>query len=188
MSAHAPRRLALGLALACAACASELAGWPYVGGDPGNSRWSELTDISAANVAKLQVAWTYRHGDFYDPGTRRGPEDPSGTAFQGSPILVDGRLVFSTPYGRVIALDPETGRELWVHDPKVDRGRRYSNGYITRGVAHWRDSSASGPCASRILEATVDARLIALDSATGKPCTDFGNAGTVDLHAGVERL
>jgi quinoprotein glucose dehydrogenase len=186
MSARPARLLAL--LLCCSACAADVAGWSHVGGDPGNSRWSELADIRPDNVGELRIAWTYRHGDFYDPGARRGPEDPSGTAFQGSPILVDGRLVFSTPYGRVIALDPETGRELWVHDPKVDRGRRYSNGYITRGVAHWRDPAASGPCASRILQATVDSRLIALDSATGRPCEGFGRAGTVDLHAGVLRL
>jgi quinoprotein glucose dehydrogenase len=178
----------LASALALRAAAADVAGWPYIGGDPGNARWSELADIHAGNVASLHVAWTYRHGDFHDPGERRGPTDPSGTAFEGSPILVDGRLVFSTPYSRVIALDPETGRELWVHDPKVDRTRRYSNGYVTRGVAHWRDSKASGACASRILVATVDARLIALDAATGKPCPGFGKDGTVDLHAGVERL
>jgi quinoprotein glucose dehydrogenase len=175
-------------ALALAACASDPAGWPYVGGDPANSRWSELADITEQNVARLQIAWSYRHGDFYDPGNKRGPTDPSGTAFQGSPILVDGRLVFSTPYARVIALDPESGRELWVYDPKIDRKRRYSNGYITRGVAHWRDAQASGPCASRILQATVDAKLIALDSASGTPCPGFGRGGIVDLHEGVARL
>jgi quinoprotein glucose dehydrogenase len=186
MSARAAVLLAL--LLSRGAAAGEVAGWPYVGGDPGNARWSELADITPANVASLRVAWSYRHGDFYDPGPRRGPQDPSGTAFEGSPILVDGRLVFSTPYGRVIALDPETGRELWVHDPQVDRKRRYSNGYVTRGVAHWRDPQSSGPCASRILQATVDSRLIAIDSATGRPCESFGDGGTVDLHVGVERL
>src|SRR5262249_11312041 len=161
---------ALVLASWLAACAhppgnAGVASWPWVGGDPGNARWSELADIRPENVARLRVAWSYRHGDFYDPGDRRGPTDPSGTAFQGSPILVEGRLVFATPYFRVIALDPETGRELWVYDPKVDRGRRYSNGYVTRGVAYWRDAKASGPCAGRILVATVDDRLIALDVA-----------------------
>ena len=59
---------------------------------------------------------------------------------------------------------------------------------MTRGVAHWRDVGRAGACASRILLGTVDARLIALDVATGRPCPDFGAGGTVDLHDGVEGL
>ena len=188
--------LALALASALPGCAGRSArnlegteaGWPTVGGDPGNGRWSPLQDIHRGNVASLEVVWTYQHADFYDPGTKRGRNDKSGTAFEGSPILVDGRLVFSTPYSRVIALDPETGVELWTFDPKVDRERHYSNGYVTRGVAHWRDANPRGVCASRILVAAVDARLIALDSATGRPCEGFGAGGTVDLHDGVEHL
>ncbi|MCH2169461.1 pyrroloquinoline quinone-dependent dehydrogenase [Myxococcota bacterium] len=162
--------------------------WPFVGGDPGNRRWSPLDEIDRSNVAQLEVAWTYRHGDFYDPGLQRGRHDRSGTAFEGSPLVVEGRLIFSTPYGRVIALDSSTGTELWIFDPKVDRERHYSNGYVTRGVAHWHDPEADGACASRILQATVDSRLIALDAATGKPCKAFGKEGTVDLHAGVKGL
>jgi quinoprotein glucose dehydrogenase len=164
------------------------AGWPYVGGDPGNGRWSPLREIHRGNVDQLEVVWSYQHGDYYDPGQRRGRDDRSGTAFEGSPILVDGRLVLATPYGRVIALDPESGAELWVFDPRVDRNRHYSNGYVTRGVAHWRAESGDGPCASRIVHATVDARLIELDVATGEPCPEFANGGTLDLHVGVDGL
>ena len=167
---------------------SPTAGWPQVGGDPGNARWSPLREINRANADQLEVVWSYRHGDFYDPGPQRGRNDRSGTAFEGSPILVDGRLVFSTPYARVIALDPETGEELWVFDPEIDRNRHYSNGYVTRGVAHWRAEPGSALCASRIVLATVDARLIELDVATGVPCRDFGIEGTLDLHVGVDGL
>lgn len=183
----------IGLAAACLSGPSPdsvrpVAGWPYAGGDPGNARWSALREIHRDNVDQLEVVWSYRHGDYYDPGPRRGPDDRSGTAFEGSPILVDGRLVFATPYARVIALDPETGEEQWVFDPGVDRNRHYSNGYVTRGVAHWRAEPGDAPCASRIVHATVDARLIELDVASGEPCRDFGDAGTLDLHVGVDGL
>jgi len=177
------------LAIAAAPARSEpppIAGWPSAGGDAGNSRYSPLSDIRRENVASLEVAWTYRHGDYHDGGWPPGAR--SGTAFEATPILVEGRLLVSTPYNRVIALDPETGRELWVFDPQVDRERRYSNGYVNRGVAFWRDSRAEGFCAGRVLVATVDSRLIALDVASGRPCPRFGKGGTVDLHVGVMPL
>ena len=85
----------------------------------------------------------------------------------------------------MIALDPETGRELWTFDPQLERGRNYANMWINRGVAYWRDPAASGACAARVFLATLDARLIALDAATGTPCSDFGANGTVDLLAGL---
>ena len=70
--------------------------WPVPAGDAGARRFSPLTDINRSNVAQLKVAWTYRHGDY-----RSGWPDPfKGTAFQSSPIVVDNRLVFSTPFNR----------------------------------------------------------------------------------------
>jgi quinoprotein glucose dehydrogenase len=162
----------------------QTASWPITGGDPGGMRYSLLTDINRANVATLQVAWTYRHGDY-----RSGwPDLFKGTAFQSTPIVVDGRLIFTTPYNRVIALDPETGRELWTFDPQINKGRRFGNLMINRGVAYWRDPHATGQCASRVFFGTLDARLIALDVASGEPCADFGTDGTVDLLDGIEHL
>ncbi len=167
------------------------AGWEVTGGDAGHQRWSELADIHRANAGELELVWQYRHGDYYDPGPifERSPTSRSGTSFEGSPILVEGRLVFQTPYARTIALDPETGAELWVFDPKQDRERHYANGYVSRGVAYWRDPSAApGRCTSRILLGTSDARLIALDLATGTPCEDFGERGTIELKRNVGPL
>ncbi len=181
-------RLLLGLLLCTSvevnAGSLQTAGWPVTGGDPGGMRYSPLTDINHANVATLQVAWTYRHGDY-----RSGwPDLFKGTAFQCTPIVVEGRLILTTPYNRVIALDPETGRELWTFDPKIDKGRRFGNLMINRGVAYWRDPHATGQCASRVFLGTLDARLIALDVASGEPCVDFGTDGTVNLLDGIEHL
>lgn len=170
--------------LLAAAAGAQTAEWRWTEGAPGGGRWSPLTDITAANVASLQVAWTYRHGDAYDGGWMPDRVN-KGTAFEATPIVAGGRLIFSTPFNRVIALDPESGRELWTFDPRIDRDRRFANMLINRGVAYW-DGGGAGPCARRVFLGTLDARLIALDTATGAPCADFGTAGSVDLLAGLE--
>jgi quinoprotein glucose dehydrogenase len=127
--------------------------------------------------------WRYRHGDFFEGGLLLPVN--GGSAFESTPIVVDGRLIFTTPRNRVVALDPETGRELWTFDPRIERGGSYPNMWINRGVAYWRDPAASGACSARVLLATLDARLFALDAATGARCAGFGDGGAVDLLAGI---
>jgi quinoprotein glucose dehydrogenase len=158
--------------------------WRYTEGAPGGGRYSPLRDINRGNVASLRTAWTYRHGDVYAGGMMPDYVN-KGTAFEATPIVVDGRLIFTTPFNRVIALDPESGRELWTFDPKIDRGRREANMFINRGVAYWRGEGSDASCARRVFLGTLDARLIAIDAATGHPCADFGTGGTVDLLAGL---
>jgi quinoprotein glucose dehydrogenase len=175
--------LVLGSAFASAESERAKVEWPYTEGAPGGGRFSPLSDITRENVKDLRVAWRYRHGDFWEGGFPLRVN--RGTAFESTPVVVDGRLFFTTPANRVIALDPENGRELWTFDPRLERGRAYANMWINRGVAYFRDPAARGACAARLFVATLDARLIALDAASGKPCTDFGTAGTVDLVAGI---
>ncbi len=187
-------RIAAGLFGTCLSTATSVAyaqqpvdaQWPTALGNPGGMRYSDLNDITRDNVRGLQVKWTYRHTDF-----RSGwPESMvKGTAFEATPILADGRLIFPTPFNRVIALDPQTGRELWTYDPQIDLDRRYPNKMVSRGVAFWRDAARPGSaCAGRIFLATLDARLIALDVTTGRPCADFGTSGQIDLTHGIEGL
>src|SRR5574341_1406772 len=150
-------------AVLCRPAAAEppaTATWPVTGGDPGGMRYSPLTDINRSNVAALQVAWTYRHGDYQSGGILPDRVN-KGSAFESTPIVVDGRLIFTTPFNRVIALHPETGAELWTFDPHIDTGRRFANMLINRGVASWRDAGSQGACSSRVFLATLDARLIA---------------------------
>jgi quinoprotein glucose dehydrogenase len=184
-----PARIALAAALALLAgpAAGQVADWPVTEGAPGGGRFSPLGDITRENVTQLRVAWTYRHGDFFEGSFPLRVN--RGSAFESTPIVVDGRLFFTTPRNRVIALDPETGRELWTFDPKLERGRAYANMWINRGVAYWRsDGAASESCAARVFLATLDARLFALDAATGQPCAGFGAGGEVDLRAGIAPL
>lgn len=152
--------------------------WPSYGNDPGGQRYSPLDQINRDNVAQLKVAWIYHTGD-----VSNGWHTKRKTSFENTPIVIDGTMYLSTPFNRVIALDPATGHEKWTFDPKIDLQASYSEGLINRGVSSWIDTSrAPGqPCARRIFIATIDARLIALDAATGKACSDFGVSGQINL-------
>jgi quinoprotein glucose dehydrogenase len=148
-------------------------GWPNYGNDAGGSRYSPLTQINRDNVAQLRVAWTYRTG-----ALNMETELNHKAAFEATPILVDGKLLFSTPYDHVIALNPGSGEKLWEFDPELDLSHGYSE-VTSRGVSAWRDGGAKAgqACALRVFIGTLDARLIALDGQTGKPCADFGAGG-----------
>ncbi|HSC28251.1 MAG TPA: hypothetical protein VLD67_13315 [Vicinamibacterales bacterium] len=119
--------------------------WPAYGGDPGGTRYSPLQSITRANVSQLQVAWTYRTGKVGE-----NARDGADLTFEAAPSHFDGRLQVSTAFGRVIALDPASGKELWTYDANVDRGRSYSE-VTSRGVSAWRDpdAGAEAPCATR---------------------------------------
>ncbi len=152
--------------------------WPAYGNDPGGMRYSSLRQIDVSNVAKLHVAWTFHTRDVSD-----GSNGWKRSGLETTPILVDGTLYLTTAFNRVIALDPATGQQRWAFDPQIDLSLDYGDGLINRGVATWLDASRSTkqPCRRRIYEATLDARLIALDAATGKQCVEFGHDGEVVL-------
>jgi quinoprotein glucose dehydrogenase len=152
--------------------------WPVYGHDAGGMRFSPLTQITRENVAQLKVTWTFHTGDISD-----GSGGRKRTGFETTPILVDGTLYLTTGFNRVIALDPETGKQRWAYDPLVEQAADYGDGMINRGVATWLDTDRAEEklCHRRIFEATLDARLIALDAATGAPCPDFGANGQVSL-------
>jgi quinoprotein glucose dehydrogenase len=148
--------------------------WLAFGNDRGGSRWSPLGQITSANVGNLKPAWVYHTGP-----------SPKGarSSFQANPIKIGDRVYLCTGYNDVIALDAETGRELWRHRPQVDHRGVY--GLSCRGVTYYRVPGASGPCAERIYTATIDARLIAVDAVSGRLCPGFGEGGRVNLLAGM---
>jgi quinoprotein glucose dehydrogenase len=152
--------------------------WPTYGHDPGGMRYSPLAQINRQNVSKLKVAWTFHTGDISEGKGRR-----KRSGFETTPLLIDGTLYLTTPFNRVIALDPRTGVQRWSFDPKIDLDGDYGDGLVNRGVATWLDGTrAEGqPCRRRVFESTLDARLVALDAANGAPCKDFGKAGQVSL-------
>ena len=176
MSSVAVRQILLLLVLVPSVSAQE---WRFYGGDPGGTRSSPLKQINRQNVKNLKRAWTYHMGEVDRGGNETDRHHIA--PFESTPIVIDGMLYFSTPSNRVIALDAETGREIWQFDPQAGRtGPRQF--FQHRGVTYWQSKTGGE---GRILYGTFDGRLIALDARSGKPCPEFGKNGTVDLRAGV---
>ena len=145
--------------------------WPHHGGDLASSKYSALDQINAENFAQLEVAWRWESADVrlqgaYDTGS-----------YTATPLMVGGKVYAATSHGQVAALDPATGEQLWLYDPRswarelpTQLPRR------TRGIEYWTDGEAE-----RILVATLGKQLVSIDAATGKPDSAFGNNGIVDL-------
>jgi quinoprotein glucose dehydrogenase len=149
--------------------------WRAYANDAGGSHYSAVADINRQNAGKLQVAWTYHTGAL-EPVTDLNKK----AAFEATAVMSGGTLYLSTPFDKVIALDPASGKERWTYDPKVDRSHDYSE-VTSRGVAVWRSGKEV-----RVFIGTIGARLIALDGKTGKLCADFGNSGHIDLHGDAD--
>ncbi|MDB5980380.1 MAG: gcd [Pseudomonas sp.] len=174
--------------------------WQSYGRTAFGDRYSPLAQITPDNASKLVPAWTYRTGDI------PGPNDPSETTAENTPLKVNGMLYVCTPHSQVIALDPDTGKELWRFDPKISTQKAANfKGWAhmtCRGVAYHDDAayaSAAAPapsspaqppatsasCPRRLFLPTADTRLIALNADTGKVCEDFGDKGSIDLGANI---
>ncbi len=150
------------IAAAVAQPAPQRGDWPVYGRDSGAQRYSPLDQINTKNVARLERAWIYHTGE-------------RGRAFEVTPIVADGVLYFATQNQKIVALAPETGKEIWKFDP-------HSPAREIRGVSYWPGDRDTAP---RIFFGTSDGRLIALNAKTGAPVPGFGDNGTVDLKAGV---
>jgi quinoprotein glucose dehydrogenase len=176
---------AAGLALVASVAAGGGAGkgphasWTHYGGDQAGTRYSSLDQINRGNVEDLTVAWRYSTGEL----KRRGPELIANSSTQTTAIIAAGSLVFCTPFNRIVALDPATGRERWVFDPKIPLDHPLPFQYNCRGVTPWEDpeAPAGAACASRIIMGANDGRIYAVDARTGRACADFGEGGSVQV-------
>jgi quinoprotein glucose dehydrogenase len=205
--------------------------WIDYGGSPLAQRYAPLAQITPENAHQLKVAWTYRTGDM------PGPDDPTETTDENTPLKVGDTIFLCTPHSKVIALDAASGKEKWRFDPQIQSpiGFKHWEHMTCRGVAYYDTAmhpmpaeaatasapveasapaassdteaqAASGPvaasepaapvqtpaqttalaeCPRRLFLPTADARLIALDAETGKPCTSFGKGGAIDLRANI---
>jgi quinoprotein glucose dehydrogenase len=160
--------------------------WPSYGRDPGGSKYSALDQVNRSNVAGLKLAWEWKTGEKPLEQFKTMPGN-----FQATPLMIGGVLYLSTPYNRVVALDPETGRELWSYDPKSYEDGQVPNGtgFVHRGVAAWFDrneNDKTNPISGKLrIFINSRARLICLDAATGKPVPNFGDNGVVNLVQGL---
>lgn len=152
--------------------------WTNWGNAPGGNRYSPLAQISPANVGALAPAWTYSLG-----------KEPSGEAapFEATPLKVGDKVYVCTGYNDIIALDAETGKQVWRFAAHSDVEGIF--GQTCRGVTYYRPPAlASGAlCAERLYTATIDSRLLAVDAATGQRCRSFGTDGAVNLLAGLSQ-
>lgn len=154
--------------------------WPTYGHDDGSSRFSPLTQINTANVAKLKRVWTFH---MTPPGVKKEPMPTNPILArlfrrrsEATPLEVHGVLYMPTPFSRVVALNPTTGKQIWEYT--IANGDNAS----TRGVAYWPGTGKLGP---RIVFGTAGGSLIELYARNGKPVESFGDHGIVDLKAGV---
>lgn len=143
-------------------------------GDPGGMKYSKLRQIDRSNVQQLKPAWIFHTTDISD-----GTKWPTRSAFEATPLVIDDVMYVTTPFSKLIALDAETGRELWSFDPKIDLTRS-ANLFINRGAAFWTDGHQR-----RIFLGTLDGRLYSIVAETGQPDDSFGNAGWINLRPGV---
>ena len=176
--------LCLAAVLTSGAIAQQPAGdWQVYGRDAAGTRYSPLTQITRKNVTELAPAWTFHTGELdVNTGGNRPP------ALEVTPLVVNGVMYVSTPLGRVYALDATNGDVKWRFDAEVDPTRGYGD-FASRGVTYWRARPGSGArdtvCAQRIFVGSIDARLTALDAATGAKCPGFGAQGSIDLRQGL---
>ena len=162
--------------------------WPIYGHDPGGLQYSPLKAIDTRNVSKLQVAWTYdtRPADLTTPpppagapqspaeGAPARPARPRNRASQATPLVVDGMLYLSSPYNRIVALDPETGKKIWEYESDSTPS--------TRGISYWGGDKTLPP---QIIVGTMNGWLFTLNAKTGKLTTSFGDNGKVNLKTGI---
>ncbi len=167
--------------------------WQHYGNTAGGSRFAALDQINRANVGQLEVAWSYHTGDV-------AVSNGNGAEDQLTPLQVGDRVFLCTPHNNLIALDADTGKELW----KQEINAQSSVWQRCRGLAYFDATApleqpsaagaapvppvalpASANCQRRVLTNTIDARLIAVDADTGAFCQGFGQNGQVDLKAGL---
>ncbi|NVD38151.1 glucose/quinate/shikimate family membrane-bound PQQ-dependent dehydrogenase [Ensifer sp. HO-A22] len=155
--------------------------WHQYGRTPFGQRYAPLDQITPENVASLKLAWQYQTGDV------KRPEDVGETTYQVTPIKVKDTLYACTPHNWAIALDAATGEEKWKYDSNsgMNPDRQHQT---CRGVTYWADpaATAGSVCAERVYLPTSDARLIALDAATGAVCTSFADNGVLQLEKGMK--
>ncbi len=157
--------------------------WPAYGGSYAARRYSPLQQINKGNVRGLERTWVFETGDM-------PPGDPSDSSYgaETTPLKVGDSLYLCTAMNILIAIDAQTGIERWRHDPGV------AEQYIPytaacRGVAYFESpAQTGGNCGKRIIEGTLDGRLIAVDAASGQRCEGFGENGSASITVGMGQV
>ena len=153
--------------------------WDSFHGQLNAQKYSPLTQITADNVGKLTKVWEFHTGDVSD-----GKGDTPATVWSATPIFANDTLYIGTPFDRLIALDPGTGKEKWHYDTKSSRKALTQPVLKNRGVSYWQAKKpvTGEACQKMVYMGTVDGKLFALDADSGKPCSGFADNGVLDLN------
>lgn len=161
--------------------------WRDYGRTAAGQRYSPLAQITPANVRNLKVAWTFRTGDL------PGPNDPVESTLEVTPLKVGNTLYLCSQHQMLFAIDAKTGQKRWSYDPRVQDNPSYQH-LTCRGVAYHETPAgatttdgtpAPTDCPRTIFLPVNDARMIAVNADTGKPCDSFADHGTINLLDGM---
>jgi len=150
--------------------------WKVWGRTLLGQRYSPLGDIDTDNVGKLELAWAYDSD----------VEPYAYHSFEATPLAAHGKLFICLDRNVIVALDPDTGKEIWRFDPKPDLEGTFAA--TCRGVSLFEAPEGTQECPSRLLFGVADGRLMAIDSENGKPCKSFGSGGTANLKMGLGEM
>ncbi|MGN6550335.1 MAG: outer membrane protein assembly factor BamB family protein [Pararhizobium sp.] len=153
--------------------------WYTFNGDLKAQKYARSTQITPQNVGKLQKAWEMHTGDVSD-----GSSDTPMSVWSATPLFVNDTLYLGTPFYRIFALAPDTGKVRWMFDTHAPRKALTQPDLKNRGVAYWQaENPDSGkPCQKIVYIGTMDAKLWAVDADTGKACKNFGKNGMLDVN------
>ncbi len=154
-------------------------GWYTFNGDLMDQKFSEAAQITPQNVGRLQKAWEVHTGDVSTGDGKTPVSDWSAT-----PLFVNDTVYVSTPFYRIFALAPDTGKVKWTFDTHSPRKALTQPDLKTRGVAYWQAATpeAGKACQKIVYLGTMDAKLYAVDADTGKACDGFGDHGVLDIN------
>ncbi|WP_220710130.1 pyrroloquinoline quinone-dependent dehydrogenase [Enterobacter cancerogenus] len=153
--------------------------WDSFHGQLNAQKYSPLKQITAENVNKLTKVWEFHTGDVSD-----GKGETPATVWSATPIFANQTIYIGTPFDRLIALDPGTGKEKWHYDTKSSRKALTQPVLKNRGVSYWQAKQpvAGEACQKIVYMGTVDGKLFALDADSGKPCSGFADNGVLDIN------
>lgn len=157
---------------------AQQADWTSFHGNEMGQKFSRSVQITPENVGQLEKVWELHTGDVSD-----GKGDIPGSVWSATPIVANDTVYIGTPFYRVIAVEPDTGKVKWTYDPKTELKALTQPELKNRGVTYWQASDGStGPCSKRVYIGTMSGQIHALDADTGQLCQDFGKGGILDVN------
>ena len=153
--------------------------WYTFNGQLDAEKYATSTAITPQNVGSLTKAWELHTGDVSD-----GSGQTRASDWEATPLFVNDTLYVSTPFDRIFAVEPDTGKVKWTFDSHTAHKDPTQGELKTRGVSYWQAAKpvTGEACQKIIYLGTMDAKLYAVDADTGKPCANFGKNGMLDIN------